>query len=731
MTAHDSAPGHHRSPFTLGAFRVQPESNELSGPGGVVRLRPILMDLLVRLARDPGKPVAREALIGDVWPRRMVNDEVLSRAVAELRTALGDSTREPRYIETLPKVGYRLVAVVGDLAPVLEGALAASGPEADTAVPTVSLPNVVQARSRKSWLVGGLAVAGVVTAGAVFHWRGAIPALSSSGNTEGAIEKQLAAATNFTADVGQEQFPRFSPDGGSVAFTLRSIAEGGAKSRVVLQDTASRRRTVLESGAADTAAPVFHPDGKRIAYYRLARGDGMCGIVLRDLSSSQEELLVDCKQRPRVVFDWSPDGKWLVFSAPPAADMPAGLSLLEIATRRIQKLTGGTPGEGQDTAPRYDRTGQRIAFMRGTDSHREIWVLDVANPQGARRIGPTEGQVYGMAWLDAGRLLVSADWHGARALNVLDIGTGEARLAGARGARYPDVSATGALAYEGAAYRADLWESDTRAPGRDARLLWPSTRYTNQAEYAPDGRRVVFASNRDGADHLYVAEHGAEPQRLALTAGYRYIRPHWSRDGQRIHATRIGGGTGKLSYEGIVFDLATQRETVLTALGAAVADVREWDDRGALLVGENERHAFRLSVVDGNGTRTRLALPLVSHYGFRGSRLAYSLPQLQGLTVCETPALRCERKDMPISDANRFDWTLDNVAVWYRGRGADGKPRLVRELLAGGQKVEFDAVPTAAGSNIAVNPAGDRMLIAREADPLIDVYLSPPRNGKP
>ena len=68
-----------------------------------------------------------------------------------------------------------------------------------------------------------------------------------------------------------------------------------------------------------------------------------------------------------------------------------------------------------------------------------------------------------------------------------------------------------------------------------------------------------------------MAETGGQPQRLALTAGHRYIRPHWSLDGQRIFATRIEGGAGKLSYVAIVFDIAAGKEMPLASLGAAVA----------------------------------------------------------------------------------------------------------------------------------------------------------------
>src|SRR5436190_21692197 len=110
----------HARPFRVGDFEVLPASGELLGRRGTQRVRPLLMDILLRLAAQPGEVVRRETLLEDVWSRRMVNDEVLSRAIAELRTALGDDARGARYIETLPKLGYRLVAPVHDLATVLD-----------------------------------------------------------------------------------------------------------------------------------------------------------------------------------------------------------------------------------------------------------------------------------------------------------------------------------------------------------------------------------------------------------------------------------------------------------------------------------------------------------------------------------------------------------------------------------------------------------------------------------
>src|SRR3954468_175300 len=104
-------------PFRLGDLEVRPDSGEIRGWHGWQRVRPLLMDLLLRLAAEPGAVVRREALLEEVWPRRMVNDEVLSRAMTELRAILGDDVKNARYGETLPKIGYRLVAPVTALDP--------------------------------------------------------------------------------------------------------------------------------------------------------------------------------------------------------------------------------------------------------------------------------------------------------------------------------------------------------------------------------------------------------------------------------------------------------------------------------------------------------------------------------------------------------------------------------------------------------------------------------------
>ncbi len=100
------------SSFRLGEWLVEPKLNRLSSELGVVQLEPRAMDLLVFLARHPGEVLSRETLIDGVWQTRFVGEAVLRNTVAALRRSLRDRAADPRYIETISKRGYRLIAEV-------------------------------------------------------------------------------------------------------------------------------------------------------------------------------------------------------------------------------------------------------------------------------------------------------------------------------------------------------------------------------------------------------------------------------------------------------------------------------------------------------------------------------------------------------------------------------------------------------------------------------------------
>lgn len=95
--------------FHLGPWRVDPASRELRAGDTSRRLSPKAMGVLQQLSQAEGRVLTRDLLIERVWPNVVVGEEVLTHAVAELRRALGDRSRQPRFVETVHKSGYRLL----------------------------------------------------------------------------------------------------------------------------------------------------------------------------------------------------------------------------------------------------------------------------------------------------------------------------------------------------------------------------------------------------------------------------------------------------------------------------------------------------------------------------------------------------------------------------------------------------------------------------------------------
>ncbi|MBW8879559.1 MAG: AAA family ATPase [Acidobacteria bacterium] len=101
--------------FRLGEWTVHPAEGTLCAAGRSLRLEPRVMDVLVYLASAPGRVVSKEELLAAVWEGAFVEEGALTQVIHSLRKALGDDARQPQYIQTIPKRGYRL------LAPVLRG----------------------------------------------------------------------------------------------------------------------------------------------------------------------------------------------------------------------------------------------------------------------------------------------------------------------------------------------------------------------------------------------------------------------------------------------------------------------------------------------------------------------------------------------------------------------------------------------------------------------------------
>src|SRR4051812_37078022 len=200
------------------------------------RLTSKAVAVLVELVRDVGQTVTRDQLLDRVWTGRFPTPDVLTQAVKELRRALGDDSKPPQYIETIPKLGYRLIAPVlvldgPESAVVIETAAPAieqravesraidepreSASANDAPIPTraASVPRFTRAL-RWTLAIAGCCIVLAATAIVIAHLRNDAAAASRAARTW-----SVSARRVITSDPGAERRPQLSPDGTRVAFT--------------------------------------------------------------------------------------------------------------------------------------------------------------------------------------------------------------------------------------------------------------------------------------------------------------------------------------------------------------------------------------------------------------------------------------------------------------------------------------------------------------------------------
>lgn len=100
------------SPFRVADWLIQPDTCRMICRGKEKHLRPLLIDLLVLLCERKGQVVTKDEILDRIWGTPFISESSLTRSMAELRRYLGDDSKQPRFIETIAKRGYRLIADV-------------------------------------------------------------------------------------------------------------------------------------------------------------------------------------------------------------------------------------------------------------------------------------------------------------------------------------------------------------------------------------------------------------------------------------------------------------------------------------------------------------------------------------------------------------------------------------------------------------------------------------------
>jgi Tol biopolymer transport system component/DNA-binding winged helix-turn-helix (wHTH) protein len=566
----------------FGPFEVDFEACELRRHGIRIDLQEQPFRVLRALLEHPSQVVSRDELRRQLWPADTFVDfdRSLNTAVLKVRQALGDSSTHSRFLETIPRHGYRFIAIVEPIE--------SAGFEAGGKVPGPHVPDRAESQapvtrgSRRALVVAFASGVAVMTAATWLviavtgktsppspSWT--IKPLTSVSGVESAPswspDGRFVAFSRFVPDdanifimpIGggdwvqlthgpmDDMRPRWSPDGRYIAF----LSDEGQTKRVYLIPPLGGARRML----ADTGLPYLQrfsdswmafgtapwsPDAQNLLFSRL-HPDGRIGVWKTRPDTNQEtRVTFPTADADDLLASWSFDGKWIAFTRRQSGR--GGLWLTPAA--------GGEPrvllrDEYDNTTPSFSSDSRRIVFQSNRGGPQNLWDVEIASGR-LRQVTNGPGMDFNAVVGRDGGLLYT---HHSIDSNLyrLDLSSShEERLTRSTGRSFqPRLSPDGnrIAYYSDRLGNFDIFLFDALTKSERALTNHPAADVA--PDWSPDGSQIVFVSNRDGFFRLWTVdvEQGTTWRILdqpfaamdGITAGAAHGHAvRWSPDGRKI-----------------------------------------------------------------------------------------------------------------------------------------------------------------------------------------------------
>jgi Tol biopolymer transport system component/DNA-binding winged helix-turn-helix (wHTH) protein len=525
---------------------VDCENFHVQKQGKDITLTPRAFDVLILLLQSRGQVIEKQEFFERIWKGTFVTDNALTKIIKEIRHTLDDNVSAPRYIETVPKRGYRFIAEVTEngganhIEPLTastkhlqsddnEAGAQDSFPKADAAREFEPKANRFFARK----LSVALAILALTAAGIWFFY--------SQYQSPVVGVRKVEQITTWS---GLDFYPSISPDGNTIAF---SSDRTGSFEIYVKQIIAGAKEVQITSDGAGNFHPAFSPDGNLLAYYSRKRG----GIWIVPVTGGAPKQLTEFGGSPA----WSPDGKTIAFAngnhlLDPTgrnANSPETLWLVAVESgEEPRRLTQPNSPAGGHSSPNWSPDGRRIVFDTNDPSFSEVWSVS-ANGDDLKKLSGDLAFATDAVYAPEGKSVFFVANIGSSLYQVNLSPVGDAigepvKIYDVSNSRIRSLSVAAKanrIAYSAMTLSSNLWSISVN-PGGDTvqgesiDLTQSANTRNTQPAFSPDGKQIAYAAY-DAANHLQIWTMNADGRnKTQITSGEQCFSPSWFPDGKRI-----------------------------------------------------------------------------------------------------------------------------------------------------------------------------------------------------
>jgi Tol biopolymer transport system component/DNA-binding winged helix-turn-helix (wHTH) protein len=699
-----AASGFSRSRYRFGQFELDRDARELLKEGRKIPLQQQPFQILELLVLRAGEVVTREEIRQAVWPDDTHGqfDAGVGNAIRKIRVALNEDADNARFLETLPRQGFRFIAPVSLVMPQSAGEKA--GLEA-VASPVVA---------RRGYWLAALAVLAVAIGVSV--WFLSRPKAPT-----------LAGTRPLVALGGRPTHPALSPNGEMLAFEWEGPEDDATA--IYLQRLEDSSPVRLTSGKQADFWPVWSPDGKQIAYLRETSAT-RAQVQVKPVVGVGERVLFEISkgvgERPRL--NWSPDGKWLVTAE--RKDMVEGkrqasyILVYSIEGGLRQPLTRPEVDWRGDSEAVFSPDSQRIAFRRTRpeSGNEDLYHVGL---DGGEPVAYTSDRVAVAALeytADGGLLFSSRRGGWLRNLWWIAPGGGNPQLVSdpAFDLGSPTVSRDGKhLAYVKVQYDINLWRVGKE--GGQPMAISPSEFVESNPTFSSDGQKIAFISGRTGKMEIWTAGlNGAGAVQLTAGGGSLVGVPQWSPDGKQVAFDwRVKGREG-------IYVISNAGGTARPlAIGSAGESIPRWSRDGRFVYFNSNRsgkqEVWKVGAGGGEVVQVTRGGGCAGTESPDGRALYFAKPGVKGIwSAALVNGLLAGAEKLVVAELIPEDcgnWALGPNDIFYIQRSAEARNRgtIYSHPLAGGADVAVHAMrapPLWNGSGLAVSPDGKSILFA-------------------